>query len=178
MNSRWRPIALWALETLVLAAGFHYAAVGMYPRAKMSYVEGKMLKRSEKNTLYHGSPPTPKDRVVVLPSPDLIYSSGVFDVSEAPLRITAPRTGSYMSLSLYASNSDNFFVLNDHQIEGEGFDTVLAGPTAPDPGIKGARLVRAPSLTGIILLRYFAGEGTRGEEIASRQQQVTCTPIR
>ncbi len=178
MNRRWRRIVFWAVETLVLAAGVHYAAVLIYPRAMMSYVEGKILKRSGKNSLYHGSPPTPKDRIVVAPSPDLIYSSGVFDVSEAPLRITAPQTGSYMSLSLYAANSDNFFALNDHQIEGEGFDIVLAGPSAPDPGIKGARLVRAPSLTGIILIRYFAGEGTRGEEIASRQQQITCTPLR
>jgi uncharacterized membrane protein len=178
MIRRWRRILLWAAETLVLAAGVHYAAVLIYPRALMSYTERRVLKRSEKNGLYHGSRPTPNDRVVVAPSPDLIYSIGVFDVSKGPLRIEAPLTGSYMSLSLYAANSDNFFVVNDRQIGGASFDIVLAGPAAPDPGIKGARLVRAPSTTGIILFRYFAGEGTHAEEIASRQKQITCTALR
>ena len=177
MTSRWRGLISWTVTTLVLAGAIHCAAVLMYPRALMAYVERKIIKEHGKNAFRHGSRPAPKDRVVVLPSPDLIYSVAVFDVSEGPLHITAPLTGWYMSLSLYADNSDNFFVQNDRQIESGKFDVVLAGSKASDVAVNGAQLVRAPSNKGIVLIRYFAGEGTHGEEIATRQKEIRCTTV-
>jgi uncharacterized membrane protein len=176
MSKRWRGIVTWTVATLVLAAGIHYAAVLVYPRALIAYVSGKIVGKVGKNAFHHGTPPTPKDRIVVLPSPDLIYSSGAFDLTQGPVRITAPLTGSYMSVSLYASNSDNFFVLNDKQVKDGRFDIVLAKPETPVPDIPGTQVVRAPSNTGIMLIRYFAGEGTRAEEIASRQKEIVCSP--
>jgi uncharacterized membrane protein len=177
MASRRRGIALWIVGTLFLAAGIHYATILIYPRALMAYVEHKLLKKGKKNEVGHGSRPTPEDRDVVAPCPDLIYSVCVFDVSETPLRITAPLTGSYMSLSFYADNSDNFFVMNDREVEGGKFDVILAGPAADDISMEGVRAVRAPSATGILLFRYFAGQGSNAEEIVSRQKQIECTPL-
>jgi uncharacterized membrane protein len=175
MSRRWRGIASWTAATLILAAGIHYAAVLIYPRALIAYVSGKIVGKVGKNAFHHGTRPTPKDRIVVLPSPDLIYSSAAFDLSEGPVRITAPLTGSYMSVSLYASNSDNFFVMNDQQVEDGKFDIILAKPGAAVPEIRGTQVVRAPSTTGIMLIRYFAGEGNKAEEIASRQKEITCS---
>jgi uncharacterized membrane protein len=163
--------------TVGLAVAFHFASIVIYPRALMWYVEGKVTEKKGMNVLAHRKRSSPDDRVVVAPCPDLIYSIGVFDVSQAPVRITAPFTGSYLSLSLYAANTDNFFVVNDRQVEGNQLDVVLLGPNAPDPGITGAQVVRAPTRTGIMLLRYFAGDGSRGEEIAKLQQQANCTVL-
>jgi uncharacterized membrane protein len=140
-----------------------------------------LMRRIEKahgtNTLRHGSRPTSADRVVVLPSPDLVYSIGVFDLSSGPLRITAPASQSYMSLSLYAANTDNFFVMNDRQAEGGKFDLILVGPGASDPGVEGVRLVRSPSQTGIILFRFFAPEGAPLDEIDALRRQIACTVL-
>jgi uncharacterized membrane protein len=173
MNWRWRGVTVWIAATLVLAAGIHCAVIVLYPRALISYVSGKIIGKVGKNAFYHGTRPTPKDRIVVLPSPDLIYSSGAFDLNDGPVRIKAPLTGSYMSVSLYASNSDNFFVMNDQQVKDGKFDIILANPEeAPVPDIPGVQVVRSPSKTGIMLIRYFAGEGTRAEEIASRQKEI------
>jgi uncharacterized membrane protein len=175
MSKNWRGILLWTAGTLILAAGIHHAAILLYPRALISYVSGKIVGKVGKNAFHHGTRPTPKDRIVVLPSPDLIYSSAAFDLTKGPVRITAPLTGSYMSISLYASNSDNFFVMNDQQVKDGKFDIVLARPEDSVPDIPGAQIVRAPSASGIMLIRYFAGEGMRADEIAARQKQITCT---
>jgi uncharacterized membrane protein len=177
MSKRMRGILLWITITFGLALAVHLAAIFLYPRALMWYVEGKVTDRKGANVLAHRKPPSPEDRVVVAPCPDLIYSVGVFDVSQGPVRITAPFTGSYLSLSLYAANTDNFFVVNDRQVAGQRLDVVLLAPNAPDPALSGPQVVRAPTKTGIILLRYFAGGGKRAEEIAKLQQQATCTVL-
>src|SRR5262249_41685841 len=104
-------------------------------------------------------------------------SIGVYDVSEKPLRITAPLPDSYMSLSLYAHDTDNFFVKNDRQLDSSKFDLVLVGPRAADPHVDGVPTVRAPSSTGIILFRFFAGEGNEFEKIDSLRREIVCAPL-
>ena len=86
-------------------------------------------------------------RRVVMPSPDLLYATCRMDLSQGPLRIQAdPKTPRYWSIALYASNSDNFFVLNDRQANGQPVDLWLVGPHSPvatDTGPAGARRVQA-----------------------------------
>lgn len=54
-------------------------------------------------------------RRIVMPNPDLLYAACVLDLAEGPAVVMAnPRLTGYWSLALYASNTDNFFVLNDH----------------------------------------------------------------
>ena len=177
MLSKWT--VLGTTGTLALAAGAHYAFIVAYPHAIIAGLQRRLINNDYPvNSLRHGNRPTAKDRLVVGPSPDIIYSIGVYDVSKAPLRITGPLTDSYASLSLYAHNSDNFFVQNDQQVEGGHFDLVLIGPNATDPHVNGVPTVRAPTNTGIILFRFFAGEGSQFEKIDNRRREITCTPLR
>ncbi len=167
----------WIAGTLLLAVIIHFAFIVLYPHVIIAGLQRRLVNDVGVNHLRHGARPTSKDRIVVGPCPDLIYSIGVYDVSEAPLRITAPVPGTYMSLSLYARNTDNFFAQNDRQLDASKFDVVLVGPKAPDVHIKDATIVRAPSNTGIILFRYFAGEGTQFEKIDSLRHEIVCAPL-
>jgi uncharacterized membrane protein len=173
-----KRVLLWLAATLALAAAVHYLAIVAYPRFLMISLMRRLEDRHGRNALRHGNRPTPEDRVVVLPSPDLLYSIGVYDVTSAPLRITAPAGSTYVSLSLYADNTDNFFVINDRQVGDGKFDVVLVGPKAPEPDGKDAPVVRAPTNTGIILFRYFADEKTPAEDIESLRRQIVCVPVR
>ena len=114
----------------------------------------------EGNTVVHAARPKAGNDQVRRSSPDLVYSACVFDLSDGPLHVTAPVPDSYMSVSFYAANTDNFYVKNDLQVDGR-FDVVLVGPGTSKPGVEGAEVVRAPSCTGGILFRYFAGDGQR-----------------
>ena len=167
MSKRSRRIALWFAGTLVLAAIVHFAVVLAIPRAIGSYLRSL----AESNTIVHAAKPSAGNDQVRRSSPDLVYSACAFDLSDGPLRITAPVPDSYMSVSFYAINTDNFYVQNDLQVDG-CFDVVLIGPNMPDPGIKGAEVVRAPSTTGGILFRYFAGDGQQQREIEAIRQRI------
>jgi uncharacterized membrane protein len=177
VTKRNRNRVVWITVTLLTAAFIHYGVILSYPYVIMSALQARLVKHNGKNAMRHSPRPTSEDRIVVAPSPDLIYSVAAFDVSEAPLRITAPLTGSYMSVSLYADNTDNFFVQNDLQVDGDHFDLVLVGPGASDTSSGEARLIRSPSNTGIVLFRYFAGEGTHLEAIESQRPQIALTSL-
>jgi len=159
--------------TLVLAAIVHVAAVRIYPSAIMLAFEA----RYEPNRVFHVPEVTAGKLRIVRPSPDLLYSLAVFDLSEGPIRVTAPVPGSYVSLSMYGSNTDNFYVTSDSQLADSGFDVVLIGPHDPEPGLAETVIVRAPGETGVIVFRYFIGDGSRAEKIRSARQQIALRPV-
>ncbi len=168
----------WLLATLVLTAAVHYAAIVLYPRLLVREWLRELARRGGINRFLHGGPPRAQDRHIPrLASPDLAYSAAGFDLSGGPLRITAPVADQYTSVSLYAANTDNFYVVNDRQVEGGRFDLVLIGPKSPEPSVRGIPVVRAPSNSGVILLRFLVLNSDQLERIESLRPQITCTPI-
>jgi uncharacterized membrane protein len=121
-------------------------------------------------------------RAVVRPSPDMLYTACVFDVSGHPLRISAPVQDSYVSISGFAADTSNFFAINDTGVEpgADGrkiFDIVLTrGPLADAP--PGTRVVLAPSSRGLILFRSLI---TNDAELPRLQRDFQsrqlCAPL-
>ncbi|HUS25246.1 MAG TPA: DUF1254 domain-containing protein [Candidatus Binatia bacterium] len=120
-------------------------------------------------------------RTVVRPSPDLLYTACVFDVSRRPLHITGPVPDSYASLSGFAANTDNFFALNDAAVTADAsgrrrFDVVLArAPLAQLP--PGARLVLSPTARGLVLFRTLIPDEATLPALLALQQQQACEPL-
>ncbi len=166
-------MVLWCVTTLVLSVVIHYLTIRVFPYVILDTIQVQYAK----NTVIHFPRVTAESRVVVRSSPDLFYSLSVFDVSDGPLLITYPLTGSYMSVSMYADNTDNFFVMNDLEVNSPQFNLVLIGPKDSDPDIEGVDVVRSPTKSGIIIFRYFAGDGGEAEEIESVQQQISLSPV-
>ena len=158
--------------TLVLATAVAVAAVRLYPSVLILAFEA----RYEPNVVFHVPRVTAGKLRIVRPSPDLLYSLAVFDLSGGPVRITAPAPDSYVSLSLYASNTDNFYVTNDRRLDGPGFDVTLVGPEDPEPDVDDSLVVRAPSETGVIVFRYFTGDGSNADEIRSARRGIALRP--
>jgi uncharacterized membrane protein len=78
---------------------------------------------------------------------------------------------------MYGSNTDNFYVTNDRGLDGGGFDVVLIGPHDPEPALDRTTVVRAPSETGVIVFRYFVGDGSQAEKIRSARRRITLRPV-
>jgi uncharacterized membrane protein len=143
----------WLLGVLVGAALVHVAAVAALPRAIMSRVLGGLAAQAGENAFVHPPLATAESRAIVRPSPDLAYSSAVFDVSERPLHVVVPLTAPYTSLSGFATDTDNFFALNDRTAGADPIDVVLVGPSTPRAGLEGLRVVESPSDRGVLLVR-------------------------
>ena len=79
-----------------------------------------------------------------------------------------------MSVSAFAANSDNFFVINDRQApNGVDFTLVREGDAAP-PGA--VMIVESPSTRGIVLQRRIAPTEDRYALADAARQNDLCGP--
>jgi len=174
-----KPWIRWIVATLILALIFHLATVMAIPRLAMKTAHQRILERagSRLNTLLHSPRVTVDSRNVVKPSPDLLYSLCVYDVSEKPLRITAPVPDTYWSLSFYQTNTDNFYVLNDRRAKTNPVEIVLVGPKMAVPNVANAEVVVAPTTKGIFLLRSLIMDEDKLADLIRIQKMARCKPL-
>jgi uncharacterized membrane protein len=164
----------WLLGIALGAAVVHLVAVALLPRAIMSRVFSGFAAEAPPNQFVHPPLATHESRSVVRPSPDLAYSSAVFDVSEHPLHVTVPLSQPYTSLSGFADNTDNFFALNDQTAGANPIDVVIVGPSTKRSGLEGRRLIESPSDRGVLLVRRVVAAGTAfaGVDAVRQQERV------
>ena len=164
----------WGLGVLLGAALVHLAAVWALPRAIMSRVLGGLAAQAGSNVFVHPPLATAESRAIVRPSPDLAYSSAVFDVSERALRIEVPLSAPYTSLSGFAANTDNFFALNDRSAGADPIEVVLVGPSTPREGLAGLRVIESPSDRGVLLVRRVvpSPEAFAAIDVARQRAQI------
>ncbi len=167
-----------ALAVIIGFAGF-YATLAYIPIHEMSKAEERIAAiAGGKNLIRHGPRATSAFRSVVRPSPDQIYSACVYDLGDGPVRFTGSIPESYWSLSMFAHNSDNFFVVNDAQIGEQTYDYVLIkkGELAPE-GVPTERVITSPSTTGIALVRMFIDRDDRLAALDRVRQQGACRSL-
>lgn len=130
------------------------------------------------NTFRHGRAPTHNSRQIVMPSPDLVYSSCVYDLAAGALVITGelPPEGHYWSLSLYAHNTDNYFVLNDRELPARAFSIVVCRK-GHGKRSAGATIVESPTRTGIALIRMIQRKTDDLPMIQVSQQSIRCDVV-
>jgi uncharacterized membrane protein len=150
----------WWAGVLLGAVVVHFAAVAALPYAIMHVAMRRMQRASAPNELAHGPLATAASRGIVRPSPDLAYSSLVFDVSERPLQVRVPLTPPYTSLSGFAANTDNFFAIND----------LTAGASS-------ALIVEAPSNRGILLVRRVVPSAEAFAEIDAVRRRASAVRV-
>lgn len=166
MTDRSMLRGLWfyrSLTLLVTAALAHLLAIWAAPYLIMELLmDGPMARTMNMQNQAAFTPPvSAKVRTVVMPSPDLLYSVCVYDVSTGPVRISAnPQLSSYWSIALYGANSDNFFVINDREAAGKPIDLwLVSGHGNGASGVPdSARVVVSPSKKGFLLMRVLTGD--------------------
>jgi uncharacterized membrane protein len=164
---------------LALAAVFHILTIMFYPSGLLMALSLKQRKSGFRaNTVYHAPRVTSASREVVRPSPDLLYSICAYDVSEAPLRIAAPVPDTYWSLSFFASNTDNFFVINDRQAQSKAVEVVLVGPGRPVPKATAGMVVTSPTRRGVALFRTLVTDESRVSDLVRIQRQAVCESMK
>ena len=170
MSEFAQSVAVWIALTVLLASAVHLGIVLAVPHV----VGYRLRSMAQRNTVFHAPKPSADFNPVRRASPDLIYSACPYDLSAGSLRVTAPALETYMSVSCFASNTDNFYAKNDRHVE-TSFDFILVGPGTPQPEALGADIVRSPTTTGGIIFRYFVGEGTREEQIERFRNEIRVT---
>jgi uncharacterized membrane protein len=177
VNARWlRRIVL----LLLASAAVHALAVWALPRLIMHRViAGAAPARTSGVFL----PPMTDDtqRRIVMPSPDLLYATCAYDVRERPLHVRAdPKLPRYWSIALYASNTDNWFVLNDRVADGRPVDLVITAAGAPvTPLPDGAVRLESPTDRGLLLMRLLVADyEAEREALEAARATLRCESLR
>ena len=164
------------LVGLAVAVVSHFGVIAAAPYVFMSGAMKRVSREGTRiNVWNHGPRVSQESRRVVRPSPDLAYSACVYDLSDGPVRVTAAAWDDYMSVSAFAANSDNFFVINDRQAP-EGVDFVLVEEGA-DPPADAAMVVESPTTRGIILQRRIAPTEERFALADAARKNDVCAPL-
>jgi uncharacterized membrane protein len=163
---------VWA--ALIAAIAAHVAIVQAAPRIMM-HVAIETLSDGAFNTWQVGARVTPESRGIVRPSPDFAYSACVYDLSDGPVTITLGPWRDDWSLSLYADNSDNFFVIDDREARnGAAITLVRRGRSAPEDA---HRIVTSPSTRGVALIRRLAPTPEAYAQAAAIARNDVCAAM-
>ena len=168
---------LWLVATLIVAAAVHVASVMLLPHIIMNRAMGRIAHRAGINNMLHDPRPTAAARGVVRPSPDLLYSTCVYDLSGGPVRVHASGMPStYWSVSLFDNETNNFYVINDRQAKTGGVDFVIVPPNQDKepPG----KFVRSPSLRGLVLFRTPIDDDKHFAEIDAARRHAACETLK
>jgi len=155
-----KPWIIWLVATLLVAAVLHVAFMFVYPQVLMAAAMNRLSDHGQRENVWtHAPRMTEAARLIVRPSPDLAYSSCVYDLTNGPVRIAVQPWGDYMSLSLFAANTDNYYTLNDRRMPPSGAVVILrkAGQVLTDAQTAAAfEVVESPSTRGVALIRRLA----------------------
>lgn len=173
-----RRLLPWVLAALAGAVLVHILTIRLLPWGIMRFTMGMMAHERGRNAAVHPPRVDETARAVVRPSPDLLYSACTFDVSDGPVRVTAevPRD-TYWSVSLFAANTDNFFVVSDRQATAARVDLVIARPGADVALPAGAVRVDTPTVRGVVLERTLVIDEARFPELDAVRRRFTCAPL-
>lgn len=169
-----RRVLLLAGLGVATAAIAHFATVLAAPYVLMNVAMDRISQNGERvNRWSHPARTSQNSRNVVRPSPDLAYSACVYDLAAGPVHVTAAPWDDYMSVSVFAHNSDNIFVVNDRQAPA-GVDLYIVAKGAPRPAAAGL-VVESPSRRGIVLQRRIAPTQARWQAADAARKADVCT---
>ena len=165
------------LMLLLIAAAVHVLAIWALPRLIMVRVMHGPLAVSIGgwNKPAYPALADASSRTIVAPNPDLLYALCLIDLRKGAVHISADlQLDSYWSIALYASNSDNFFVLNDKAAKGKPVSLWLTSEKTSEPPA-GATIISSPSDTALLLMRVLVNNAAQDfDKLDAARKTLRC----
>jgi uncharacterized membrane protein len=160
----------WLIFTAALAVVLHFVIIRQIPSFVTNRtIEGIFARKQtrEFNRLFVNDLPVAGRDLVVMTNGDMKTSLAAYDVSENPVKIhcLVPNTGNYWSISLFAWNTDNFYVRNDRNAPAREFDLIIVKSGSQYQKKEAEEIVVSPTEKGVVLMRYIVSNRGNQEEI-------------
>lgn len=166
----------WIALVSAVAMLAYWGAVAMTPRALMYLAMDRVGQNAPTNAMAHAPMMTAEQRTIVRPSPDLAYSTCLFDLADGPIEISVePIDAPYWSLSVFDSRTNVVFVRNDSETDDGPVHITLA---RDDQTVaQDIETIRIPSDRGIALVRILLTDRGSFDEIDDARRAARCMPV-
>jgi uncharacterized membrane protein len=158
-------LVLWILGGAVLGGIVHLTTVLVLPRTATQDAYMRLSPITPVNAV--AALPTPSPNTAILPFMDPAFAVAVcrYDLSETPLKLTAPVSQAYTSVSFYTRFGVAYYAINDRAagrrlIELELMTAAQRSRLPEDEEVTAADrlIVESPTLTGLVVLRALSPE--------------------
>ena len=155
-----KSLLKWGIFTLILTVGLHFLGIKFLPQTITQVVINRIFNMRQGwkvNQMNHPDLRTPGNDPVPMDNPDALTSLGVFDLSDGPMRVTAPVPDSifYWSVSGYDWGTNNFFVLNDQEIGDSTVSIVVKTKDQDYSPQSNEHVFDSPTEKGVVLIRML-----------------------
>lgn len=165
-----------ALVAVIMAVGAYQATLLATPYALMHAALQKIGDRTQPNRFAFSPMSTADNQPIVRPSPDLSYSTCVFDVSNGPVLVdVAPVRGHYWSVSIFDARTDVAAVRSDRDTKGKPARLALVKKGQAVP--QGYEPVVVKYDRGLALIRILLASPDEFPAIDAIRRKSACRQI-
>jgi uncharacterized membrane protein len=174
---------LWLIGGALLGGAIHLATVLILPRTATQNAYARLSTISPVNSV--APIPTPTPERSVLPYMDPAFAAAVcrYDLSKGPLKLAAPVSPAYTSVSFYTKDGIAYYAINDRAagrrvIELDLMTTAQRALLPDDEEVTAADrlIVESPTTTGVIVLRALAAEPGMMAAAQAALASAKCQP--
>ena len=160
--TRW---LLWTLAAVILGGIVHLGAILMLPRTASRDADARLAAITPVNTMTPIPAPTPNDAVLPFMDPAFAVAVCRYDLAAGPMKLTAPVSQAYTSVTFYNRLGVAYYGINDRaagrrQIELDLMTTPQRDALPEDADVTAADrlIIESPTPTGLIVLRALSPE--------------------
>src|SRR6187200_1105121 len=159
---RW---LLWLLAGALVGGIVHLVAVLILPRTATQDAYSRLSPIAPVNAVAAVPQPTPQNELMPYMDPAFATAVCRYDLSTGPLKLTAPVSPAYTSVSFYTRQGVAYYAINDRAagrrvIELDLMTSTQRNDLPEDEDVTAADrlIVESPTTTGLIVLRALAPE--------------------
>ena len=159
---RW---LLWILGGILLGGVVHLATVLAMPQAATQDAYSRLAPIAPVNTMI--ALPAPTAKTSIMPFMDPAFAAAVcrYDLSVGSIKLNAPVSEAYTSVTFYTRNSIAYYAINDRAAGKRAIELDLMTPEQhaqvpeeEDVTAADRLIIDSPTTTGLIVLRALAPE--------------------
>lgn len=178
--TRW---LFWLASGLLLGGVVHFATILYLPNTATQNAYARIAAVSPVNRMTPLPAPNAEKSVVPLMDPAFAAAVCRYDLRDAPLKLTAPVSPAYTSVTFYTNKDVAYYAINDRAagrrtIELDLMTAAQRAQLPDDEEIAAADrlIVESPSQTGLIVVRALAPEPGMMPAAVASLSGARCQP--
>lgn len=173
---------LWLAGGLMLGGIVHLSTVLLLPRAATQDAFARLAPITPVNRMVPLPAPTPDGSILPFMDPAFAVAVCRYDLTNAPLKLAAPVSQAYTSVSFYTRNGVAYYAINDRAAGRRVIELDLMTaeqhnqiPEDEDVTAADRLIVDTPTVTGLIVLRALAPEPGLFSSAAATLANAHCS---